>query len=139
MIVVLTSLTKRLIHWYHSMLCHPGINRTEETIGQHFYWPKMREQITTDVSSCTVCQTQKKQTKKYGLLPEKEVEAVPWDRLCVDLIGPYNIKSRVKGVTIPPLKCVTMIDPASGWFEIAQYDDKKSITGESHTKSPISR
>jgi hypothetical protein len=49
-----------------SILCHPGINITEETIGQHFYWPKMREQITNDVLTCTICQTQKKQSKKYG-------------------------------------------------------------------------
>jgi hypothetical protein len=75
-----------------------------------------------------IYQTQKKQSKKYGLLPEKETEAMPWDRLCVDLIGPYNIKSNIKGVKIPPLKCVTMIDPATGWFEIKQYDDKKSRT-----------
>jgi hypothetical protein len=88
----------------------------------------MRDQITNDISTCAICQTQKKQSKKYGLLPEKEAEAMPWDRLCVDLIGPYNIKSNVKGVEIPPLKCVTMIDPATGWFEIKQYDDKKSIT-----------
>jgi hypothetical protein len=77
-----------------------------------------------------VLQAQKKQAKKYGLLPEKDVEAMPWDRLCVDLIGPYNIKSNVKGIKIPPLKCITMIDPATSWFEIKQYDDKKSITIE---------
>jgi hypothetical protein len=53
---------------------------------------------------------------------------MPRDRLCVNLIGPYNIKSNVKGVKIPSLKCVTMIDPAKGWFEIKQYDDKKLIT-----------
>jgi hypothetical protein len=88
----------------------------------------MRDQITNDVSTCAICQTQKKQSKKYGLLPEKEAKAMPSDRLCVDLIGPYNIISNVKGVKIPPLKCVTMIDPATGWFEIKQYDDKKSIT-----------
>jgi hypothetical protein len=88
----------------------------------------MGDQIMNDISTCAICQTQKKQSKKYGLLPEKEAEAIPWDRLCVDLIGPYNIKSNVKGVKIPPLKCVTMIDPATGWFEFKQYDDKKSIT-----------
>jgi hypothetical protein len=44
---------------------------------------------------------------------------------CVNLIGPYNIKSNIKGVKIPPLKCVTMIDLATGWFKIKQYDDKK--------------
>jgi len=127
-IVVPTSLTKRMIQWYHFLLCHPGINRTEETISQHFYWPKMRDQITNDVLTCAVCQKQKKQVRKYGLLPEKTAEVQPWDRLCVDLIGPYKVKSNVKGVKIPPLKCVTMIDPATGWFEIKQYEDKKSIT-----------
>jgi hypothetical protein len=127
-IVVPTSLTKQIIQWYHYLLCHPSINRTGETIGQHFYWPKMREQITNDVLTCTICQTQKKQSKKYGLLPKKEAEAMPWDRLCVGLIGPYNIKSKVKGVKIPCLKCVRMIDPATGWFKIKQYDDKRSIT-----------
>jgi hypothetical protein len=60
-------------------------------------------------------------------MPEKEAEAMPWDRLCVDLIGPYNIKSNVKGVMIPPLKCVTMNHPATGLFEIEHYDDKRSI------------
>jgi hypothetical protein len=60
----------------------------------------MREQIMNDISTCAICQTQKKQSKKYGLLPEKEAEAMPWDRLCVDLISPYNIKSNVKGVKI---------------------------------------
>jgi transposase InsO family protein len=47
--------------------------------------------------------------------------------MCIDLIGPYKI--RRKGST-PDLicRCVTMIDPATGWFEIHEYDDKRSIT-----------
>jgi hypothetical protein len=113
-IVIPTSLTKQIVQWYHYLLCHPSINRTEETIGQHFYRPKMRDQVTNDVLTCAICQTQKKQSKKYGLLPEKEAEAMPWYRLCVNLIGQYYIKSNVKGVKILPLKCITMIDPATG-------------------------
>ena len=38
-----TKLQKHVIDWYHTILCHPGINRTEESISQHLYWPKMRE------------------------------------------------------------------------------------------------
>jgi hypothetical protein len=30
---------KHMIMWYHSTLCHPGIFQTEETIGQHLWWP----------------------------------------------------------------------------------------------------
>jgi hypothetical protein len=70
---------------------------------------------------------EKKQSKKYGLLPEKEAEVKQWEQLCIDLLGPYNIKNNVKGVIIPPFKCVTKIDPTTGWFKIKQYNDKKSI------------
>ena len=59
-------------------------------------------------------------------LPEKIAETIPWDKLCVDLIGPYQI--RRKGLPTLICRCVTMIDPATGWFEIHQYDDKRSIT-----------
>ena len=34
-IVVPKKLQRHIIEWYHTVLCHPGINRTEETIGQH--------------------------------------------------------------------------------------------------------
>ena len=67
--VIPSSLQKRVIEWYHTYLSHPGINRTEETIGQHLYWPKMRDQITHAVTSCPICQRNKKQRKKYGHLP----------------------------------------------------------------------
>lgn len=125
-IVVPKMLQKHVIDWYHTVLCHPGINRTEETIAQHLWWPKMRDQITNYVQSCPTCQRNKRKHKKYGHLPIKEAEALIWDKLCVDLIGPYKIRRKGKPDLV--CKCVTMIDPASGWFEIHQYDDKRSIT-----------
>ena len=51
-----------------------------------------------------------------------------WERLCVDLIGPYKIQTKKHGHKIPKLRCVTLINPATGWFKIKQYDDKMSIT-----------
>ena len=69
---------------------------------------------------------EQKETQKYGLIPPKIAETKPWERLCVDLIGPYTIRQKNRRKLI--CKCVTMIDPATGWFEIHQYDDKKSIT-----------
>src|SRR5687767_14921654 len=125
-IVVPTLLQKHVIDWYHTVQCHPGINRTEETISQHLWWPKMREQITKYVQSCLSCQRNKRKQKKYGHLPPKEAEALIWDKMCIDLIGPYKISRKGKPNLI--CKCVTMIDPASGWFEIHLYEDKRSIT-----------
>jgi hypothetical protein len=46
--------------------------------------------------------------------------------MCIDLIGPYTIRRKGKNDLI--CKCVTMIDPATGWFEIHQYNDKRTIT-----------
>ena len=126
-IVIPSSLQDRVVDWYHHYLAHPGINRTEETIGQHLWWEKMRDHITHTVQTCAICQRNKRRHKKYGYLPEKEAEAIPWDRLCVDLVGPYTI--RQKGKKDPLImRCVTMIDPATGWFEIHEYEDKRSIS-----------
>jgi len=53
----------------------------------------------------------KKSTKKNGLLPEKEAEATPWEKLCVDLIIPYKIKNFNNNQDLT-LCCLTMIDAA---------------------------
>ena len=62
------------------------------------------------MSTCSVCQKQKKQHKKYGLLLEKEDEYKPWECLCIDLIGLYKIRIKKCGHKIPELRCVTMIE-----------------------------
>jgi hypothetical protein len=64
-------------NWYHNYLCHLGINRTEETIGQHLWWPNMRKHIMLSVSTCKNCHWNKHRHRKYGNLPEKEAEAMP--------------------------------------------------------------
>ena len=125
-IVVPQSLQSRIVRWYHEYLGHPGINRTEETICQHLWWPKMRNQITNSVTGCLTCQKNKRRVRKFGHLPEKTAESQPWDKMCIDLIGPYTI--RRKGQNDLHTRCVTMIDPATGWFEIHEYDDKRAIT-----------
>ena len=54
-----------------------------------------------------------------------------WSKLCQESVCLIKIgfrKIRRKGKSTLVCKCVTMIDPASGWFEIHQDDDKKSIT-----------
>ena len=67
----------------------------------------------------------KTQYQKYGHLPEKEAEAIPWDTLCIDLIGPYTIKRNGNGNDLT-LWCITMIDPATGWFEMKDIRTKRA-------------
>ena len=93
-IVVLKMLQSRIIQWYHKTLCHPGRDRTEKTIRQHFIWNKLSEQVRDECKRCHICQKYKKSATKYGLLPEKVAESNPWEMLCVDLIGTYTIQRK---------------------------------------------
>jgi hypothetical protein len=121
-IVIPQSLQNNIVNWYHEQLCHPGMTRTELSIVQHFYWKNIRKDVERVCKKCHICQKTKSTTRKYGFLPPKSPEAEPWERLCVDLIGPYNIPR--KGFKDLKLHAVTMIDPATGWFEMRQISSK---------------
>ena len=57
-------------------------------------------------------------------MPEKSLEVNPWDVLCIDMIGPYTVLHK-NGKDLK-LWAVTMIDPAMGWFEIADVTTKQA-------------
>ncbi len=124
-IVIPTQLQTRVVNWYHQQLMHPGETRTEASLRQHYHWANMRQTVHDVCSKCPTCQKHKKHTKKYGHLPEKEAEAQPWDKLCVDLIGPYTFQKKYRKKDLS-LWCVTMIDPATGWLEIKEIKNSKS-------------
>ncbi len=115
-----------LIQWYHEYLCHPGERRTVPSLQWHFWWPRLEEKVRNEVKLCQVCQRTKRRNQKYGMIPIKEVESKHWNQLCVDLIGPYKIRRKNK--TVLTCQTVTMIDPATSWFLMAEYKDKHTIT-----------
>lgn len=86
----------------------------------------MQEQVKCYVKACCACQLNKRKTQKYGHLTPKTAETEIWDKMCINLIGPYTICQ--KGQPYLECKCVTMIDPASGWFKSQQYENKRAIT-----------
>eukprot|EP00804_Cyclotella_cryptica_P014532 CCRYP_004821-RA/>CCRYP_004821-RA protein AED:0.22 eAED:0.22 QI:0/0/0/1/0/0/2/0/312 len=67
---------------------------------------------------CHSCQVNKQRQSKYGKLPTKLAITNPWEALCVDLIGPYTLKGKDK--TQIDFMCITMINPATSWFEIVK-------------------
>ncbi len=82
------------------------------------YWKGMRTTIWSLTKSCRSCQVNKRRSQKYGHLPPKTVYTIPWECLCVDLIGPYTLKSK-DNLQIE-FMALTMIDPAFSWFKIAE-------------------
>jgi hypothetical protein len=134
-IVVPTSLQRRVVQWYHERLMHPGETRTELTIGQHYYWKGLRNTVLEVCAKCLNCRLNKptaRQGKAYGHLPEKEADSIPWKTCCIDLIGPYEFgKVKKRGTKIISdtrisLTALTMIDPATGWFEIVEVPHKRA-------------
>ena len=117
-IVIPVSLQRDILDWYHHYLIHPGKHRMTETLTCVFYWKGMHKDVENYVRKCPNCQKGKKSHKKYGKLPEKVVITVPWQVLCTDCIGPYSVKD-VHG-QIYQFMCVTMIDPATSWFEMRE-------------------
>jgi hypothetical protein len=57
---------------------------------------------------------------------QKKAESEPWERLCVDMIGPY-MKKR-KGKKNFPGRCVTMKYLASSWIEKKHVDNREVHT-----------
>ena len=55
------------------------------------------------------------------MLPPKISESDPWVIVCVDLVGPFTIKTTSKTNS---LLALTMIDPATGWFDIVKATNK---------------
>ena len=117
-LVIPTELQKRAVEWYHHYLQHPGTTRLEETLRAAMYWKGLRHTVRAYVKKCHKCQVNKRRQHKYGKLPTKLVVSKPWETLCVDLIGPYTLKG--KDGTVIDFMCVTMIDPATSWFEIVE-------------------
>jgi hypothetical protein len=125
-LVIPKSLQKQVVQWYHHYLQHPGHTHLEETLRAAMYWKSMHTSIRSYVKKCQSCQINKRQKLKYGKLPTKLVISTPWEALCVDLIGPYTLKG--KDGTQIDFMCLTMIDPASSWFEIVELPEMETIT-----------
>jgi hypothetical protein len=125
-ILVPAALQDRLIDQYHRLLNHPGMTRMEATIRHVFDFRGLREKVERCCRTCHICQMTKKQKKKYGHLPPKDAEeAIPWKRVNVDVVGPYKVTTP-KGTR--SLIAMTMIDPATGWFEIAPLEENDSYS-----------
>ena len=116
--VISKVLQRKAVSWYHHYLQHPGHTHLEKMSYAVMYWKGMRNIIQSHVQNSHTCQVNKWHKHKYGKLPPKLVITNPWETLCVGLIGPYTLKGK-DGTEIDCM-CLTMIDPTSSWFEIAE-------------------
>ena len=81
-------------------------------VASTMYWPGMEKHIEQFVKKCKICQKNKKQKKKYGKLPAKSINLIPWDTVCVDCVGPYSVTTNT-GEKLE-LNSMTFVDLATG-------------------------
>ena len=121
-IIIPSKLQRYVVHWYYTYIHHPGMDRTEAIIRQRLYWHGIIDAVQKEVPNCDTCKRTKWSNTKYGKLPYKLAEEILWNKICVDLIGPYVIRRKGKKENLH-LKSITMIDTVTGWFEVLRYDD----------------
>ena len=107
-IVIPSKIQSYVVHWYHTYILHPGMDITEAMICKHLYWTNIKYSASKEVNDCNTCQRTKQSNKKYGKLPAKLSEEIPWNKICVDLIVPYVIGIKVKKENVY-LKAIIMM------------------------------
>ena len=115
--VIPKSLQKRAVAWYHHYLQPPGSMRLKETLCLSMYWKGLQK---TDQSHVKKCQLSGEQMLKSQIWKAagKTCHHHPLGSV---MCGPHRtIHPQRQRQDSNWLMCITMIDPAPSWFEIAE-------------------
>ena len=115
-------MVKDAVKWFHLALGHPGYARTYDTMRSRYYSRHLSSECRK--FKCEDCQKHKADGRGWGLLPEREVTAEPFEEVAVDLIGPWKIPVGNRTVEFNALTC---IDMASNLVELVRIKNKTSM------------
>jgi len=82
------SIREVLVREAHSagVMGHFGIQRTYDTVSQHFYWPKMKKLIEKICATCLACLRAKSKVHNHGLYTPLPVPTHPWVDISMDFV-----------------------------------------------------
>ena len=112
-LVVPKSLTIEVIRAVHcsTIGTHTGVHKTIGILKQKFSWPGLYADVRTFIAACDLCQaaklSQKKETVPRTLY---EITTMPWSRIHIDFLGPYEQSDTQKRY------CVTVVDSTTGFL-----------------------
>ena len=112
------SLQHHAVAWFHHYLQHSGTKCLKKSLQLLMFWKGLQTTVQSHIKKCHNSQMNKRRQLKYVKLPPKLAITNPWEALCVDLIGPYTLKGKDK--TQIDFIFITIIDPATSWFEIVE-------------------
>ena len=92
----------------NAMAGHLGINKTCDRILRHFYWPKIRSDVSQFCKTCHTCQMVGKPNQKIPKAPLRPIPVVeePFSRVVVDCVGPLP-RSRSGHEYLLTIMCTT--------------------------------
>ena len=95
----------------HENFGHLGRNKMTDHIRNFFYWPTITIDAMNHIKSCPSCQKMDKTEPKHMTIQEREITTVPFDRVAIDLVGPFpTAREGFKYL-------LTCIDMATRWPE----------------------
>jgi hypothetical protein len=78
-----------MMHWLLDI--QVGIFKTNELVGQQYWWPTLLTDVKKYVKGCDTCQQNKaSQQPKANPLHPHSVPGGPWEDILVDLISPLS-------------------------------------------------
>ncbi|XP_037803376.1 uncharacterized protein LOC119597807 [Penaeus monodon] len=89
-IVIPKSLQIDVLNIAHDISGHLGVKKTYYKILAHFYWPKMKRDVSSYCQSCHICQVKGKPgagIKPYPLQPIPVLRE-PFSKVVIDCVGP---------------------------------------------------
>jgi hypothetical protein len=78
-------------HHDHPNACHPGQNRMERTLKQHFYWPGLHKDVSAYVRSCCHCQLHKSAAQPPAPQTTFPFPSQPFEEIALDWVGPLPV------------------------------------------------
>ena len=69
---------------------HMGVNKTQQIILSHFYWPNLRRDVADFCRSCHACEVVGKPNQTIPKAPLQPIPAIkePFSHIIVDCVGP---------------------------------------------------
>jgi hypothetical protein len=124
-IALTKELIKPTVKWYHPVTGHPGSKRLYEEICQRYHNGDLRRYF--DNFNCDYCQRTKLDGKEYGLLPECEVQSIPFKECTVDLIGPWVVQVYDN---LYEFDALTVINTVLNLVELIRIDKKSQMLSQ---------
>ncbi|KZS12015.1 Uncharacterized protein APZ42_023098 [Daphnia magna] len=112
---------------------HHGETRTHDRVTQRYYWHGITRDIENYIKACPDCQSRKKgkYRKPPGFLELTQVEK-PWDRVGMDILGPFPTSSLGNRYIIVAVDYVTkwaeaVTLPVAGAEQVAEFFVKEIL------------